>query len=163
MPLTFWIIRQELGLVLKVLAQMAKDFLSCPGVYPALGHVFHPLICLQLCQLMLNKSSHFLARLSIPSARLSVTSPCAPPLCSIHGSPFWPSISKAPSRRSSHKGGSVGPIATNLRGLYFWTRVLIPSTMSCNSKSSCTQNLLMMKHMRYILGGLICYHKWVGE
>src|SRR6266481_6907202 len=78
-------------------------------------------------------------------------------------SPFWPLMSKAPSRRSSHKGRSVGPIATNLRGLYFWTQVLIPSTMPCNSKSSCTQNLLMMKHMSYILGRLICYHKWVGE
>src|SRR6266481_7267072 len=67
MPLNFWHIRQELGVVLRALAQMAKDFLSCPGVYPALGCMFHPLICLQLCWLMLNESSHFLARLSIPS------------------------------------------------------------------------------------------------
>ncbi len=130
MPLNFWHIRQESGFVLRALAQMAKDFLSCPGVYPTLGHIFHPLICLQLHRLMLNESSHFPARLSIPSACLSVTSLCAPPSCSIHGSPFWPSMSKAPSRRSSHKGGSMGPIAKNLRGLYFWTQVLIPSIMS---------------------------------
>ena len=52
-------IRQESGVVPRALAWMAKDFLSCPGVYPALGHVFHPLICLQLHWLMLNESSRF--------------------------------------------------------------------------------------------------------
>ena len=65
---------------------------------------------LQRPRSMLNGSSHFLARLSIPFAHVSVTSRCAPQSYSIHGRPFQHLMLKPPSKTSSCRGGSMGPI-----------------------------------------------------